>query len=147
MDALTKAVATLFGSGHFPFAPATFASLLVVLALWFLPPLSPTAWVVLILVVAAIGIPASTRAERWFGHDGSPIVIDEVLGMAMTVAFLPKYAWVYVAGFFLFRLFDIVKPFPAGRAQHLPAGWGVMLDDAMAAVYAHLVLRALLAFF
>jgi phosphatidylglycerophosphatase A len=97
------------------------------------------------VAVAVIGVPVSTRAEKWFGHDGSPIVIDEALGMLITLFMLPKSIAIYAVGFLLFRVFDIVKPFPAGRAQALPGGWGVMMDDVLAAIYAHICLRILIA--
>ena len=73
--------------------------------------------------------------------DPGPVVIDEVLGMLMTLALLPLSLTGVIAGFLLFRVLDVVKPFPAGRLEHAPRGWGIMLDDAMAGVYGHLVLR------
>jgi len=144
MDALIRGIASFGGTGHFPFAPATFASLVFGGLLYLAPTLSPLAWVIAIVVCAILGVWVSTRAEAFWGHDASPIVIDEVLGMLVTLVLIPKIWWVWVAGFFLFRFFDIAKPFPAGRAQSLPGGWGVMTDDLVAGIYAHLVLRAIL---
>jgi phosphatidylglycerophosphatase A len=145
MDALVRVLATFLGTGRFPFAPATFASLVFAVPLYLAPPLSLTGWLVAAVIVTAIAIPISTRAERFYGKDGSPIVIDEVAGMIVTMLAMPKVIWVYVAGFLLFRVYDIVKPFPAGRAQRLPGGWGVVLDDVAAGIYAHLTLRLLIA--
>jgi phosphatidylglycerophosphatase A len=80
--------------------------------------------------------------ERYFGRiDAGPIVIDEVVGMLITLAFIPVGWSGSLAGFVLFRLFDVIKPYPAGRLERLHGGWGVMADDAMAAVYANLALR------
>jgi phosphatidylglycerophosphatase A len=70
-------------------------------------------------------------------------VIDEVLGTLITLAFLPVSAWGYLAGFLLFRVFDIVKPWPAGRLETLRGGVGIMADDAMAGLYAWVALRML----
>jgi phosphatidylglycerophosphatase A len=71
-------------------------------------------------------------------------VIDEVVGMLISLAFIP-FGWkAALIGFFLFRVFDVIKPFPAARFEHLPGGWGVMADDAMAAIYSNLCLRATL---
>ena len=72
------------------------------------------------------------------GKDPGPVVIDEVLGMLITLAFLDVNSRAPSSGFFLFRVFDVIKPFPAGRLEHLHGGSGIMLDDAMAGVYAQL---------
>jgi phosphatidylglycerophosphatase A len=136
--------ATFFFTGHFPVAPATFASF-VTLAVWWLLP--PAPWWLLLAVIAAvtaIGVPLASRAEAIYGHDGKPIVIDEVAGALLTVAWMGggvdrlKLA---VAGFLIFRVLDVVKPPPAYQLQSLPRGWGVMADDIMAAVYGNLILQ------
>jgi len=144
MNQLVRLAATFFGTGLFPFAPATFASLVFGAALFVLPELSPLAWATTTLVVILGGIWVSTKAEDAYGHDGSPIVIDEVAGMLVTLFLVPKVWWIWGVGFLLFRVFDIVKPFPAGKAQELPRGWGVVLDDVAAGVYAHVALRLIL---
>jgi phosphatidylglycerophosphatase A len=94
--------------------------------------------------VADIGVPASGAAEKEFGEDGGPIVIDEVVGQWITLAGLVPTPFVLILGFLLFRLFDIFKPFPARRLERLGGGVGVMLDDVVAGVYAAIVLRLLL---
>jgi phosphatidylglycerophosphatase A len=145
VDRVVLALATFFGSGRFPFAPATFASLVFAVPLYVAPPLSLAGWIATTLIVTALAIPISTRAERAYGKDGSAIVIDEIAGMVVTLFAMPKVIWIYAAGFFLFRVYDVLKPFPAGRAQRLPGGWGVVLDDVAAGIYAHLTLRLLVA--
>jgi phosphatidylglycerophosphatase A len=103
---------------------------------------SPMVEVILILAVFAAGVWAATEAERFFGGiDPGPVVIDEVLGMLITLAFMPVGIATAIAGFVLFRIFDVIKPYPANRFERLHGGFGVMADDAMAAVYANLVLR------
>jgi phosphatidylglycerophosphatase A len=103
------------------------------------------------VVLTWTGVLVSTRAEAAYGHDAKAIVIDEVVGMAVTFLFLPWPAaaadrWLLcVAGFFLFRVFDVLKPFPANRAQSLPGGRGVMTDDLVAGLYANAGVRILLA--
>jgi phosphatidylglycerophosphatase A len=90
----------------------------------------------------AAGVWAGTISERYFGGiDPGPIVLDEVVGMLITLAFIPVGVTGAVAGFLLFRVFDIIKPFPARRFERLHGGLGVMADDAMAAVYANVALR------
>lgn len=88
-----------------------------------------------------IGVWASQQAENVWGHDAGRINWDEVIGMLVSIIALPKTWIVYLAAFMLFRLLDIVKPFPANASQKLPGGWGVMTDDVIAAVYCNLALQ------
>jgi phosphatidylglycerophosphatase A len=143
MSGLAVFIATFGYVGFFPIAPGTAGSL-AALALYALVRRAGTPAVELVTIVAvfAIGIWAATATERALARkDPGPVVIDEVLGMLITLAFLPLSAWGIFTGFLIFRVFDVIKPFPAGRLEHLPAGLGIMADDAMAGVYAHLVLR------
>lgn len=143
MSGLAVFIATFGYVGFFPIAPGTAGSL-AALALYALVRWAATPAVELVTIVAvfAIGIWAATGTERALARkDPGPVVIDEVLGMLITLAFLPLSLWGIAVGFLIFRLFDVIKPFPAGRLEHLPAGLGIMADDAMAGVYAHLVLR------
>src|SRR4030095_2637999 len=97
------------------------------------------------VVLFAVGVGAGTTSERYFGGiDPGPIVIDEVVGMLITLAFVPVGIGGALIGFLLFRIFDVIKPFPRGRFEALHGGLGVMADDAMAAVYANIVLRLVL---
>lgn len=144
MIRLAVFIATVGYCGYFPFAPGTVGSaagLLVYLIVWWTQ--SAAVEALLIVVLFALGIWAGTTAERYFGGiDPGPIVIDEVVGMLITLAFMPVALNTAIAGFVLFRVFDVIKPFPAGRLENLHGGLGVMADDAMAAVYANLTLRA-----
>ena len=146
MTRLAVFIATAGYSGYFPFAPGTVGSavgLLVYLLVWWSQ--SPVVEVGLIVALFAVGVWAGTTAERYFGGvDPGPIVLDEVVGMLITLAFIPVGLSGALAGFVLFRIFDIIKPFPAGRLEALHGGFGVMADDAMAAIYANLSLRLLL---
>ena len=138
-------IATAFGVGYVPFAPGTFGSA-VGLIIWALLPSSPAAHAAAILVMFAVGAWSGTVAERHFGGtDPGPVVIDEVMGMLLTLFMHPVGWGGALAGFFLFRAFDVLKPYPANRLEQLPGGLGVMADDGMAAVYANLVLWAGLA--
>jgi phosphatidylglycerophosphatase A len=139
-------VATVGYCGYFPVAPGTIGSLaglVFYLLVWWAQ--SPIVEVGLIVVLFAAGIWAGTTAERYFGGiDPGPIVIDEVAGMLITLAFIPVGLSGAIAGFFLFRVFDVIKPYPAGRLERLHGGLGVMADDAMAAIYANVTLRVVL---
>ena len=93
-----------------------------------------------------MGVWAGTTAERYFGGiDPGPIVLDEVVGMLITLAFIPVGLSGALTGFVLFRIFDVIKPFPARRLEALHGGLGVMADDAMAAIYANVSLRLVMA--
>lgn len=144
MTRLAVFIATFAYSGYFPVAPGTVGSavgLLVYLLVWWSG--SALVEVALIGALFGLGVWAGTAAERYFGGiDPGPIVIDEVVGMLITLAFIPVGFSGAVAGFILFRVFDVIKPYPAGRLERLHGGLGVMADDAMAAVYANLTLRA-----
>jgi phosphatidylglycerophosphatase A len=133
--------ATFFFTGHFPVAPATFASLVTLLLWWFLPPLPTIGLLAVIVAVAAVGVPLASRAEEFYGHDGKPIVIDEVAGVLLTVVGLGHSLPLFIAGFLLFRVLDVVKPPPAYQLQSLPRGWGIVADDLMAGLYGNLLLR------
>lgn len=143
MTRIAVFLATVAYCGYFPFAPGTVGSaagLLVYALVWWTQ--SPIVEVGLIVGLFAVGVWAGTVAERYFGGiDPGPIVLDEVVGMLITLAFIPVGLSGAIAGFVLFRIFDVIKPFPAGRFERLHGGLGVMADDAMAAVYANLSLR------
>lgn len=146
MSRLAVFVATVAYCGYFPIAPGTVGSaagLVVYLLVWWVQ--SPVVEVVLIVALFAAGVWAGTAAERYFGGiDPGPIVIDEVVGMLITLAFIPVGWSGALAGFLLFRIFDVIKPYPAGRFERLHGGLGVMADDAMAAVYANISLRVVM---
>lgn len=98
-------------------------------------------------MVTVLGTWAAQHAERSLGgKDPGAIVVDEVAGMALSVVVLPLTPAVLLAGFALFRMFDIVKPYPANALQRLPGGVGVMIDDVVAGLYALLLLLAARAF-
>ena len=143
MTRLAVFIATAGYCGYLPIAPGTVGSaagLLVYLIVWWTQ--SPPVEVALIVAIFAAGVWSGTIAERYFGGiDPGPVVIDEVVGMLVTLAFIPVGISGALAGFVLFRIFDIFKPYPAGRFEHLHGGLGMMSDDAMAAMYANLSLR------
>jgi phosphatidylglycerophosphatase A len=140
-------LATGFYSGYTPASPGTAGSVVGVAIWWliFLPlwQRSPAAAIALWAITFAAGCFISGRAEEIFGeHDSPKIVIDEICGMVATMFLVPQgWPWV-AAGFAAFRLFDILKPFPAGLIdRRMRGGTGVMCDDLAAAIYANLVLQ------
>ncbi len=146
MTRLAVFIATAGYCGYFPIAPGTVGSaagLVVYLLVWWSG--SPLVEAGLIVALFAAGVWAGTTAERFFGGiDPGPVVIDEVVGVLVTLAFIPVGWSAALAGFFLFRVFDVFKPWPARSLERLHGGFGVMADDAMAAIYSNLSLRFLM---
>lgn len=138
------ALATGFGSGLFPVAPGTAGTLVAVpLVLALMPAAAPGQLVVLAAVIALSIWSADVAAPRFGLKDPGQIVVDEIAGFFVTVAFLPATWTTLAAGFVLFRLFDIAKPPPCRRAEALPGGLGIVADDLLAGVYANLSIRLL----
>lgn len=138
---LMRLIATGFGSGYAPVAPGTFGSLVGLGLAWGLAHLGLPWHLVVIAVLFVVGVPVCTTVARLFGeHDPSRIVWDEVVGIQCTLALAPLHWGTFAAGFVLFRLFDIVKPFPIKRLERLPQGLGIMADDVGAGLYGGLVL-------
>lgn len=145
MNRLAVSIATCAGIGLVPFAPGTFGSipglLLVGLLRWLGLP-----WIELavIVLVAVVGVWAASAAERHFALvDPGPVVIDEVLGMLVTVAFMPISLSGALIGFVVFRVCDVIKPFPARSMEKLPGGLGVMADDFMAGLWGLAIMHGL----
>jgi phosphatidylglycerophosphatase A len=140
-------VASAGGIGFVPFAPGTFGSIPgVALAIGIRAAGAPW-WAegIVVALLFAAGVWAATSAETYFGRiDPGPVVIDEVVGMMITTLFLPLSWTGWVVGFLVFRACDVVKPFPAGRAERLPGGLGVMCDDVLAGVWGYVIMRGLL---
>lgn len=141
-------LATGFGAGYFPVAPGTAGSLVGLALVIALRQTSlgsaelGRSLAALAAVIFALGVWSAGRAEKAFGRvDPGQVVIDEVVGQIMTFIATPRIPRLgLLAGFILFRFFDIVKPFPARRAERLPGGWGIMLDDVVAGFYSLIAL-------
>ena len=143
MKRLALAIATCGYVGYAPLAPGTFGSAVGV-ALFYLVRStgSTTIEVAVIIAVLLLGLWSATLAEEHFGGlDPGPVVIDEVAGMLITLLLLPVNGLGIFVGFLVFRVLDVVKPWPAARFEHLPGGLGVMADDTMAAIYGNLLMR------
>lgn len=147
-DRIQMWLATGVGAGYVPKAPGTAGSLVSVglfaLARWQFP--DPTflyGHLVALILLFFVGVWAGTGAERILGRrDPQQVVIDEIVGQQICYFALPVLEWKsLLAGFILFRGFDIVKPFPIRRLERAPGGWGLMLDDVLAGIYAWAVLR------
>jgi phosphatidylglycerophosphatase A len=139
-----KNIATIGFVGYLPVAPGTFGTLAAMLCfIYFRPSVSSHA--LSLIIVAAAGIIASHHAEKILNKkDSRHIVIDEFAGYAVSVIFLPTSTYhYYIAAFFLFRFFDILKPPPIRNIEKiLKGGIGIMADDLLAGVFTNLILQA-----
>jgi len=149
MRKAAEIIATAFYIGYAPIVPATFGAAFGALLFWLAVPQSIAAQLLVTIALIILAVIVSGRAEEKYGRDGRQIVIDEVAGMFVSLCFLfpagsLKNPWVLLAAFVAFRVFDVLKPFPAGRSQRLPGGWGVVADDVVAGIYANILVRVLL---
>jgi|SRR4051812_19811370 len=140
-------IATCGYIGYAPGAPGTFGSA-AGLAVFYAVRRTGSSAVEIAVIVALflLGLWSGTEAEHYFGGvDPAPVVLDEVVGMLITLALLPVTPAGAIVGFLVFRLLDVYKPWPSAQLEHLPGGLGVMADDGMAAVYGNIVMRVLIA--
>ena len=136
-------LATGFGVGYSPIAPGTLGTLVAILIYYFLSEISPPLYEITLIGFFFLSVWVSENAERFFRKkDDQRIVIDEIIGFLTTMLWVPKTIRFVIIGFFLFRFFDILKPFPIRRLEKgFKGGFGVVLDDVLAGVYANIVLR------
>ena len=146
MKQFSKVIATFFGAGYFPLAPGTLTSAIVMLFYKFvLYKLSWPLYLLLFFLLFILGILVSDVYSRMLKkEDPRPVVIDEAAGQFLALFLFDPQWTLCLASFFLFRLFDIVKPFPIRKVETFPRGFGIMLDDILAALYAGILLNLFL---
>jgi len=140
---LSRIIATIFHCGYLPLAPGTWASAIALLAGWYLLPHidNSTFFISLVILFFAGVLSSRLISEEDNDEDPSYVVIDEWVGMWIPLIGIPhNWEW-WAAGFVLFRIFDIIKPFPIGKLEKLKGGWGIMLDDVLAGVYALVLIQ------
>ncbi len=146
-------LATGFGSGYSPVAPGTVGALMGLLLLYGWQSITPVGYftehnflplIVMTIIFNMVGVYVTNKVEKDWGPDPSRVVIDEIVGMWITVLWIPPTLINWGIGFVIFRFFDIVKPFGIRRLESIKGGWGVMLDDVLAGVYANLVLQVII---
>jgi phosphatidylglycerophosphatase A len=136
-------LATGFGVGYSPVAPGTLGTLIAIPVYYFLSEIPSPLYEITLIGFFFLSVWVSENAERLFGKkDDQRIVIDEIIGFLITMLWVPKTIRFVMIGFFLFRFFDILKPFPIRRLEkRFKGGFGVVLDDVAAGVYANIVLQ------
>jgi phosphatidylglycerophosphatase A len=139
-----KFIATGFYTGYSPIAPGT-AGTLAGLAIYLLPSFELPSIVAAAIVAGFLfGVYAGRKLEVTFGHDPTVVVIDEMVGVWISLFLLPKTTLVVLAGFILFRILDTIKPQPAKLFQRQGGGIAIMMDDVIAGVYTNLGLRLII---
>ncbi len=153
MKFIYKLTATALGSGYSPIAPGTAGAIVGCLALWMLEKYNlisttntPILFIGLILVTTVMGIIATDKLEEEWGKDPSKVVLDEVIGIWITMMFVPLTFTNVLIGFILFRFFDIAKPLGIRKLESLNGGLGVMADDMLAGIYANIMLQVIVYF-
>ena len=136
-------LATGFGVGYSPIAPGTLGTLIAIPVYYFLSEIPSPLYEITLIGFFFLSVWISENAETFFGRKDDPrIVIDEMIGFLITMLWIPKTTRFIIIGFFLFRFFDILKPYPIRHLERrLKRGWGVVLDDVMAGVYANILLH------
>jgi phosphatidylglycerophosphatase A len=146
MEFLHKLIVTSLGLGYSPKAPGTVGALggcfiAVLLGKYATYPNALLTFLILLFFV--LGVYSSNKVEQEWGKDPSKIVIDEVVGMWISLLLLPSGWWYTALAFVLFRLLDIYKPLFIRRMEKLKGGWGVMMDDVLAGIYANVIIQLL----
>lgn len=144
---VNRIIVSVGGIGFLPLAPGTWASMFACIVWYFISRLAGDhySWqVILVIAALLIGIIASGKAVTDEDKDPSHIVIDELAGMWISIIVIPATIPNLIAGFILFRFFDITKPFGIKRMENYRSGWGIMLDDALAGIYSNILLRVIL---
>jgi phosphatidylglycerophosphatase A len=144
---INKIIATVFGIGYISKGGGTVAAIAFCVLFYFgveYHLVSQTGLVLFTLATFIVGVYVSNKLEAGWGKDSKKIVIDEVLGMAVSLLFLPINYIVILIGLVLFRIFDIWKPLWIRRTEKLKGGWGVMVDDLVAGVYSNILLQIII---
>lgn len=150
MNFLHKMNATVLGAGYSPFAPGTMGALVGILILfaikWYNPALSSFTWELLLVTIifTLLGVWSTNALEAEWGKDPSKVVVDELIGVWISLLWVPAETQWIILGFVLFRLFDIFKPLGIRQLEKIKGGWGVMLDDVGAGIYANIVLQIII---
>lgn len=141
---LKKFLGSGFYTGYIQFASGTwgsFAALIIYLVPGFE---NPALMIFMISLFILIGVPIADKFETLYGKDPKECTIDEVVGMWITLIFLPKKIWWIILAFLIWRAMDILKPFPARKLEDVKGGWGVMLDDIMAGIYSFISIQLII---
>jgi phosphatidylglycerophosphatase A len=138
---IIKILATFFGVGYLPYFPGTWASMVGV-GIYFLLRNNFTIYISLTVVIFLLGFLVALRAEQRFAQkDSRFIVIDELAAILILLALIPSETFIIFLAFIIFRIFDIIKPYPIKKIENFSGSWGIMLDDIVAAFYTLILIK------
>jgi len=142
-----KLIGSGFYTGYIPFASGSFGSIAALLIYWIPGFENPYILISAIIIFGSYGIYIGSKFEKTYGKDPTECTVDEMIGQWISLLFLPKTIIISLFAFFVWRLFDIVKPYPARKLEELPGGLGVMADDVAAAIYSLIFVHIILIIF
>jgi phosphatidylglycerophosphatase A len=145
MITVHRIICTWLGIGYIGKGSGTIAAMFCAVCWWLATrqSYSNAVLVTATLLILVLGVWSAGKVEAGWGKDSSKVVIDEVAGMCISLLFIPPQVKYIVAGFILFRFFDIVKPLFIRRLENLRGGWGVMADDVLAGIYSNILLQVM----
>lgn len=147
LNPIEKFVGSGFYTGYIPLASGTFGSIAGLL-IYFIPNFERLYIIIpAILIFTIWGIKLGSKFEEVYGKDPAECTIDEVVGMWITLLFVPKNIWNALIAFVVWRSMDIIKPFPARKSESLPGGLGIMMDDIISGIYALIIVHLILVIF
>lgn len=139
-----KIIGSGFFTGYIPIASGTFGSL-AALIIYFIPGFEePHIIIPLTIILFGFGVYISDKFEKVYGEDPSECTVDEVVGTWIALMFLPKTLGIAFTSFFIWRILDIIKPFPARKSEELKGGWGIMMDDVITGFYTLIIMHILI---
>ena len=144
LNFIDKLLGSGFYTGYIPFASGTFGSI-AGLIIYYIPGFEkPGIIIPAIIIFSLYGIYAGSQFEKVYGKDPAECTIDEIVGMWISLLFLPKILWLSVVVFLVWRLFDIIKPYPARQLEKLKGGLGIMIDDIISSLYVLLLVHLII---
>jgi phosphatidylglycerophosphatase A len=139
-----KIIGSGFYTGYIPVASGTFGSL-AALIIYFIPGFEqPEIIISAIVIFFFIGVFISDKFEKIYGEDPAECTVDEVVGTWIALLFLPKTFGIAITSFLVWRILDIIKPFPAKKSEELTGGWGIMMDDVISGFYTLILMHILI---
>ncbi|RPI75222.1 MAG: phosphatidylglycerophosphatase A [Ignavibacteriales bacterium] len=144
---LEKLLGSGFYTGYIPFASGTFGSLIALIIYWIPGFENPFIIISAIILLTVYGIFIGNKFDKIYGKDPAEYTLDEMLGQWIALLFLPKTILISVIVFFSWRIFDIIKPYPANKLENLPGGVGIIADDIVASIYSLIFVHIILLIF
>jgi len=142
-----KLIGSGFYTGYIPLASGTFGSIAALLIYWIPGFENPIIMYSALILFGSYGIYVGNKFDKLYGKDPAECTVDEIIGQWIALLFLPKTLLISVIAFLTWRLFDIIKPYPARRLEDLPGGFGIMMDDVVAGFYSLIFVHFILIIF